>query len=143
MIQVQVKTSSTWQRPSWLLGAVQLSEQRNEWFVLVALGATERDRPRCFVIPRDHLAAAVWMGHNAWLHEPGVRPGRRNTPIERARTGADMLAGYEERWDLLGMKIIPVLLESKWRERAAEDAIGLPPEHPWRIALPKRWPGPK
>lgn len=142
MIQVQVKTSSTWNRPSWHLGAIALAKQPNEWFVLVVLGPTETERPRCFVVPRNHLAAAAWMGHNSWLYEPGIPKGQRNTSMDRARTGADMLAGYEERWDLLVAKRVPVLLETKWRDRMKEKQIGLPPGHPWGSKPPKSWTGP-
>ncbi|MBA2725516.1 MAG: hypothetical protein H0U53_05965 [Actinobacteria bacterium] len=142
MIQVQVKTSSTWNRPSWHLGEIELAKQPNEWFVLVVLGRTETERPRCFVVPRDHLAAAVWMGHNWWLHEPGIPKGQRNASMDRARLGADMFAGYEERWELLEGKSVPVLLETKWHKRMKEKPIGLPPRHPWLTQPPTSWPGP-
>lgn len=140
MIQVQVKTSTTWQRPSWLLGNVKRSDQPNEWYVLVALGESVRDRPRCFVAPRDHVSAAVWIAHHVWLHEPGIPAGRRNTTIERARAGVEVFAGYEERWDLLEREVVPVLLPPDSPEHVVRKKIGLPPDHPWREAPPEGWP---
>src|SRR4051794_40638319 len=61
MIEVQVKTSTTHKRPSWILGEVKLAESDHEWFLLVAVGASVLIRPRCFVVPRNHAAAGSWI----------------------------------------------------------------------------------
>lgn len=137
MIEVQVKTSTTFARPSWLLGEVRPAESNREWYVLVALGASVRDRPRCFVVPRDHVAAGVWIGHMAWLTDPGVPAGKRNTPLTRSRAGAEVWTGYEERWEALNEENAQdeVRLPEWMRDAAREDRIGLPANHPWTRSL--------
>ncbi len=142
MIQIQVKTSTTWKRPSWLFGEVKLPDQPGEWYVLVVVGEAITQRPRCFVVPRDHVAAGVWMSHQSWLNEPGVPPGKRNTPMKQARTGEEMFRGYEERWDLLDLPTAPILLDAKWQKEMATKDVGLPRGHPWLQSTP-RWPGPE
>ena len=44
--------------------------------MLVSLNAVGV-RPDFYVVPRDHLAAVVWIGYRAWLAAPG-RGGRRS-----------------------------------------------------------------
>lgn len=61
MIEVQVKSLNfTGPKSSWPLGtkAQGPSQSDREWFVLVLLGKTPAERPRSFVVPRDHVAAA-------------------------------------------------------------------------------------
>jgi hypothetical protein len=125
-----------------MLGEVPLSLQPNEWYVLVALGKTVQDRPRCFVLPRDHAAAAVWLAHRAWLHEPGIAPGKRNSTLQQSRTDVVEFAGYEERWDLLGLDTakVPVLLRKRRAADAKRRKVALPPGHPWNRKFPE-WVG--
>jgi hypothetical protein len=138
MVEVQVKTSATHAKPSWRLGEVPLARSEREWYVLVALGGSVRERPRCFVVPRDHVAAGAWINHNAWLTAPDVPAGKRNAPMSHARAGVEVWNDYEERWELLRERgdEVPVFLPSWMREASLLDRIGLPPEHPWRGAMP-------
>jgi len=140
MVEVQVKTSTTYAKPSWLLGEVSLDQSGREWYVLVAVGQTVRDRPRCFIVPRDHVAAGVWISHRAWLTDPDVPAGRRNTPMGRARTGVDAWFGYEEQWNLLRERgqEAPVLLPRWMRDASSLDRIGLPPKHRWQSQMPSQ-----
>jgi hypothetical protein len=143
MIEIQVKTSTTHARPSWPLGEVALAETAHEWYVLVALGASLRDRPRCFVVPRNHAAAGHWIGHYAWLTDPSVPPGTRNTTLQRGRADMQTWLGYEERWDLLGSVEVPIFLPAWMRNAMTLERVGLPPGHPWEACQPPEteWPG--
>src|SRR4051794_26877755 len=70
MIEVQVKAASPNPRPSWPLGRKGLvaAISKREWYVLVLLQQPD-ERPRSFVIPRDHVAAATWIRHMSWLND--------------------------------------------------------------------------
>jgi hypothetical protein len=89
-------------------------------------------------VPRDHVAATVWIEHQNWLTEPGIPAGKRNTPLSNARSSLKAFAGYENRWDLLlgSAYEAPVLLPPVLREYALDDRVGLPEGHPWNDALP-------
>jgi hypothetical protein len=99
--------------------------------------------PESYVVPRDHVAAATWIGHRAWLTDPEVAPGKRNAPLEQARIGAEVWSEYQDRWDQLGTdaRSAQVLLPGWMREAMDLDRVGLPPDHPWcnRERIPS-WP---
>jgi hypothetical protein len=107
----------------------------------VLLGKTPADRPRSFVVPRDHVAAAAWIRHMAWLIEPGIPPGRRNVGPDRSRVEAAVFERYEDHWDLLLAPAhkAPILLPARFRQLAQDLKVGLPPEHLWRVELPAPW----
>src|SRR3954447_20445532 len=85
LIEVQVKTISHNPKPSWPMGAKWLAagETDHEWYVFVLLARDMRARPRCFVVPRDHVVAGGWIAHEDWRTMPGVPAGKRNTPVVR------------------------------------------------------------
>jgi hypothetical protein len=144
MIEVQVKALQyAGPRSSWPLGlkAQQPSRSAREWFALVLLGRTPAERPRTFVVPRDHVAAGAWIQHMAWLTEPGVPAGQRNVGPDRSRVEISVFESYEERWDLLlgSAYEAPVLLPSRHWRLAQASNVGLPPDHPWRTRLPEAW----
>ncbi len=132
MIEVQVKTTTS---SSWPLGRKGTLPARSEreWYVLVKLGPPP-GLPDTYVVPRDHVAAATWIGHRAWLTNPDVEPGKRNAPVDRARIGEEVWADYRDRWDLLqtDTRLVQVLLPGWMRSAMDLNRIGLPPEHPWR-----------
>jgi hypothetical protein len=137
MIEVQVKTANArGEGSNWIIGAKaqQLSQSDREWFafVLVPVG-TEWSAPRTFLVPRDHVAAAAWIVHQDWLTDPTVTPGKRNTPLERARVNIEVWQRYEDRWDLLNQPThaVPILLPNWVRDLAQQPRVGLPPGHPW------------
>jgi hypothetical protein len=131
MIEVQVKTVRT---GSWILGRKGTLADRSgrEWYVFVKLGAAP-GLPESYVVPRDHVAAATWIGHQAWLTDPNVRKGERNAPIEAARISADVWANYRDAWNQLGKdaRLTPVRLPLWMREALELERVGLPPGHPW------------
>jgi hypothetical protein len=104
-IELQVKTATLGQGlTSWLLGtkAQSLARSNREWFLFVLLPKPPAP-PRGFVVPRNHVVAAAWVVHQNWFTDPSVPPGRRNTPLSRARVNETVWADYEDRWDLLDM----------------------------------------
>lgn len=141
-IEVQVKSiRGVKSSSSWPLGTKEQTPARHdrEWFVLVAIDPDPTRPMRCFVVPRDHVAAATWIAHMHWLTEPGVPSGQRNVGPERARTSLRVFERYEGRWDLLlaPASAAPVLLPASFRAYAQDEGrVGLPPEHPWKTALP-------
>jgi hypothetical protein len=141
MVEVQVKAAVPAGKPMWMLGTKGLmpAVADHEWYVFVALAGNVREAPRCFVVPRDHVAAATWVVHQNWLTDPEVKPGQRNTPVSQARVNVDIWHQYEDRWDLLphSTDAAPVLLPPWIRKRAQEDRVGLPEGHPWRKYLPE------
>ncbi|MEV4902847.1 hypothetical protein AB0K08_16090 [Citricoccus sp. NPDC055426] len=144
MIQVQVKTSmSDGSRTSWVLGTnAQLPAiADNEWFVLAAIPKDPTQPPRGFIAPRDHVAAAAWISHMAWLTEPSVPPGQRNAGVERSRVQGEVFAGYDGRWDQLTSPTTEtsILLPPAYHRLALEQRVGLPPNHPWRDDMPHPW----
>ena len=90
--------------------------------------------PRCFVVPRSHVAAAAWISHTDWLTEPGTAPGKRNAPVEQARLRLPIVERYENRWDLLFTDDAdaPVRLHTGNRSGRA----GRPARHTW-VKLPQ------
>lgn len=139
-VEIQVKTASE-QRGStnWLVGtkAQLIAESEHEWFVFVLLPDIPFV-PRAFVIPRNHVSAAAWIGYWDWRTDPTVPEGTRNTPLSMARVYQSTWQGYEDCWDLLGTPTteVPVLLPRSYRELAQGKRIGLPEGHPWAHELP-------
>lgn len=131
MIEVQVKTVRT---GSWMLGRKGTLHDRSgrEWYVFVKLGQPP-GLPESYVVPRDHVAAATWIGHQEWLTNPDVPTGKRNTQLDMARIGAEVWASYRDRWDQLGpdAREVPVRLPSWMRDAIDWERVGLPPDHPW------------
>lgn len=144
-IEVQVKAArgKKMEQISWVLGSKTQAPSAHEceYFVLVAIPENESLPLRDFVVPRSHIAAAAWIGHMAWLTEPGVPKGQRNAPVERARIRMPVFSCYEGRWDLLhqDQSEVPVLLPADYRELALNPRVGLPEGHEWRLSLPE-WP---
>lgn len=142
LIEVQVKTAmnTAWKYVNWPLGekSQQPSASEQEYFVLVGILHDLEVRPRFFVMPRSHVAAAAWITHQHWLTEPGVPAGKRNVPASRSRVHIPIFERYEDRWDLLDVdeRSCPVLLPPEYRDLAQESRVGLPDGHSWRTSLP-------
>lgn len=132
---IQVKTTSTVNNPKFMFGLKGCDPARSsyEWFVLVALPSDRSGAPRTYVVPRDHVAAAVWIRHMEWLTNPSVPPGKRNTTLAGNRTEAWVFAKYEQRWDLLSDRAesVPVMLPSRFRTWSTDPRVMLPTDHPW------------
>jgi hypothetical protein len=142
MIEIQVKGARgpRFERITWPLGlkSQKPALQEGEFFVLVAIPTAVVDRPRFFVVPRDHVAAAAYIGHQDWLHDPAVPPGTRRATLDQSRVSIPVFARYEDRWDLLDgdQSTAPVLLPTRFHDLATEERVGLPPGHPWHHSLP-------
>jgi hypothetical protein len=136
MIEVQVKTI---REGTWPLGrkGTEGALSDREWYAFVRLGPVP-DRPRTWVVPRDHVAAATWIAHMGWLTDPTAKPEARNAGVESARLGLNDFARYEDRWDLLNSSAFdaPVMLD-EWMLDAIDDpVVGLPEGHRWRDGTP-------
>jgi hypothetical protein len=91
-IEMQVK-SIRWMdvRGRWQLGvkSQQPALSPNEWYALVMLHPDKPTAaPRTFIVPRDHVAAAAWMGHMNWLTDPSAPRGKRNAGLDRLVSGS-------------------------------------------------------
>jgi hypothetical protein len=95
-------------------------------------------RPATWVVPRDHVAAAVWIGRMSWRRDPAAKPGTRNAGIESARLSGDVFEHYCDRWDLLDQPATeaPVLLPHWMRRQIDVEGVGLPRGHPWHDQIP-------
>jgi len=137
MIEVQVK--ATVSAATWMMHrkGTLASMSDHEWYVFVRLERLP-DQPRCWIVPRDHVAAATWIQHMSWLTAPDAAPGTRNTSIDGARVSVETFERYDGRWDRLldSNADVPVMLPMWMRERALESRVGLPEGHPWQAALP-------
>ncbi len=142
MIEMQVKTAqgSPSHSVNWPLGAKTQgpSQHEREYFVMVAVPHELEIPPRCFIVPRSHVAAAAWIEHMSWLTDPQAEVGKRNAPVERARVKQQTFQRYEDRWELLFIDEpdAPVLLPKDYRDLAQEERVGLPPQHAWHESLP-------
>jgi hypothetical protein len=141
-VEIQVKTATqAGARTSWQINdkAQQLARSAHEWFAFVLLPAPPKPA-RCFVVPRDHVGAATWAVHMNWMTHPDAPPGKRNTPLSRARVDDTVWGPYEDRWDLLGQPSaeVPVLLPEFVRKFMHSERVGLPPAHPWK-SHPPEW----
>jgi hypothetical protein len=104
------------------------AKREGQWFVLVALQGAE-ERPRFYVIPRDHVAAMVFAEHADWLATPG-RGGKAHNPNEQRNLTEADIAGYLDRWDLLDQNTGSVLFLGDPRFLALCEKHGLPGGHP-------------
>lgn len=142
LVEIQVKTARgpRMSAVSWPLGSKsqEPSMHDREYFVMVAVPHDLREKPRNFVVPRIHVAAAAWIEHMHWLTDPDAPAGKRNAPVERSRVLLATFGDYEDRWDLLEVDQgdAPVLLPPSYRDLALTPRVGLPPDHEWRRRLP-------
>lgn len=139
-IQVKAARGPKFSSISWPLGPKSQDpvSAEHEFFVFVAIPEDLSEAPRCFVVPRLHVAAAAWIEHLQWLTDPSAAPGKRNVGVERARSTMPTFAAYWNRWDLLetDQSQAPILLPAQFRDWAQAEGIGLPPGHPWAKNLP-------
>lgn len=149
-IEVQVKTSrmvvptkrsTREENGCWHLGDKDqlptLSD--HEWYALILIDREPiANAPRTYIVPRNHVAAAAWIGHKHWLHDDSVPFGRRNAPMDQATVWVETFDLYKDRWDLLDKSThdAPVLLPDHYQEWAAKPNVGVPPGHPWEEKMP-------
>ena len=93
--EIQVKTAhSRGESTNWLVGtkAQLIVESEHEWFVFVLLPDLP-SIPRAFVVPRNHVSAAAWIGYWDWFKAPAAPAGTRNTPLENGESIFVYVAG--------------------------------------------------
>lgn len=101
---------------------------RDEWFVLINLFGPEQ-RPVFYVMPRDVVAAYLYISHRVWLK--GTKPNgsaRNDNPVRNVHRNE--VAPYRERWDLMTASAADV---PYWLPDAIfdwEPEVGLPVGHP-------------
>lgn len=107
----------------------------NEWYVFIEFDSPEV-RPVFYVVPRNVVAAFVWIGHRAWLGGTGRGSRKRNDNPMR-NLSASELEPYREAWDSLlspaddapyVMPRVVVGLPCRWRVRPTGRPPGRPPE---------------
>jgi len=101
---------------------------RDEWFVLVNLLGFDV-RPRFFVMPRNVVAAYVYIGHRVWLKGSAAN-GAPHKDSTMRKVERDIATPYLERWDLMEK---PAEEVPYWLPDAVfewEPQIGLPEGHP-------------
>jgi hypothetical protein len=131
LVGVQCKTSSS-DSPAWFRLSITCEEpsppSQNEWFVFTRLQGLGQ-RPIFYVMPRDVVAAYLFLSHRIWLTSskpdgmPRVGDTQRNVEFSIA-------APYLERWDLMEKPAAnaPAWLPKKmfpWIKH-----LGLPTGHP-------------
>lgn len=129
VIAVQCKASTGNQDFILSVGCESASPpDRDEWFVLVNLFGVERS-PTFYVMPRDVVAAYLYISHRVWLKGTKADGGARNdNPVRNVhRAEAEP---YRERWGLMQESAanVPYWLPDPifdW-----EPHIGLPAGHP-------------
>lgn len=140
LVSIQVKTasSSSARFRAGSRSCLPSPPSAEEWFVLVRLAQKPWEAPCAYVVPRNHVAAGVWIEHQEWITNPSIEPGKRNTPLDRFSTSPSVFARYEQRWDLLALRTseVPIMLPPRFRALVLGDRVSLRPDHPWSEALP-------
>jgi hypothetical protein len=100
----------------------------NEWFVLIYATSPDK-RPDFYVMPRNVVAAYIYIGYRVWRKQTEVDGIQRKATTSRV-VEISAAAPYHERWDLLESpeEDVPCWLTD--RIFAWEPHIGLPPGHP-------------
>lgn len=130
---VAVQTKTTSRGGSWILGIGEESPTLldNEWIILVSLGWMG-GAPQYWVMPKNHVAAYLWVGHRRWLK--GVKvdgTARKDTRMRNVLATA--ITGYQSQWDWLDASStnVPYSLLPDWVHEGLQDPdIGLPQDHP-------------
>jgi hypothetical protein len=128
MAAIQVKTRRSGDLQIGIGGERPALPGANEWYVFVALRPAG-ERADFYVVPRDHVAALVYVGFWLWIADTPL--GKSRNPAGTARTcSPEEFWGYREGWHLLEKPAseAPWLLDDwLWDE---EPRVGLPDGHP-------------
>lgn len=128
LIAIQTKTSTD--SDSFMLNIKDETptEKDDSWYVLVRLRGLDQ-RPDFYVMPRNHVAAACFVGHRNWLSKPG-RGGkeRRDNPMRGIHQSE--IQPYREQWEWLWQPTSSVEYQlPDWFARHVV-TFGLPAGHP-------------
>lgn len=128
LVAIQCKTTAG--SAHWVLAAKdeKRSERNDAWYVLVSLKGT-MERPDFYVLPRNHIAAFLYVGHRNWLRSPG-RSGKPHQDNPMRNIDPSYVEAYKEDWDaLLEATSARNYAPPAWFFQHLPD-IGLPPGHP-------------
>jgi hypothetical protein len=109
VIAVQVKSTAT--GTTFTLGEKNEapSPTTNEWYALVGFDASS-SAPRYFFLPRNHVAALIYVDHRVWLKKP-ARDGSPHNDNPRRTIYAKNLPGGLDDFDRLHTPTDAVPLE--------------------------------
>jgi hypothetical protein len=135
-ITIQVKAAGA--TASWPVGTKGFlcAKSEHEWYVFVHLG-DGYSAPRYWLVPRNDVAAAAWVGYHAWRYSPDAKRKRSAGP-GATRLHPDDIDGYLDRWDLLELEtssapwLLPEWIEGQASEhvwQSSSDAPAWPPGH--------------
>jgi hypothetical protein len=99
VVAIQVKM---WARGSgFTLGPAneRPSSATNEWYALVRL-SEEHERLAFYLVPRNTVAAYLYVDHRIWLATPG-RKGQPHKDSKRRTVRPEDIEPYRESWDRL------------------------------------------
>jgi hypothetical protein len=139
VVALQVKCSSGRGSFSLSVKDEQPTARDNEFFVLTHLEA-EDERPRFFVIPRNLVAALIYVDHRRWLSIP-AKNGQPHNDNPRRQVRIDDVWIYEDAWALLEQPTDGFFKAPPWFVECGRD-FGLPDGHPGLVIPDEKLPGP-
>lgn len=130
VIALQVKTAGAGNQFRLGRKLEEPTREENEWVVLVSLQA-ENERPAFYIIPRNVVAAFIWVDHRRWLAQP-ARSGRPHKDTDQRSIRPPQVSEYRDRWEWLHepASSIPYHLPDWFYDASRDDHFGLPPGHP-------------
>jgi len=129
LVAIQTKTTE-YASQGWILGVKDETPtaRTDSWYVLVGMNG-ETARPDFYVVPRNHVSAHLYVGHQYWLQTPG-KGGKVHQDSGMRNIYPPEVQPYKEDWAAL-------LQPTTARQYALPDhflkhvgAIGLPVGHP-------------
>lgn len=102
----------------------------NEWIALVALREAT-SRAEYYIVPRNVVAAFIYVDHRVWLATPG-KAGQRHRDNPQRNIDTSDVAAYRDRWDLLlaPTSEAPCVLPDRFYSGAQQHSIALPHKYP-------------
>jgi hypothetical protein len=99
VVAIQVKTMAKGSRFTLSAKNEEPTSATNEWFALVHL-ASANTFPGVYLVPRNLIAAYIYLDHRSWLSAP-ARNGQPRKDSSRRAARPEELRDYKDRWDLL------------------------------------------
>jgi hypothetical protein len=129
---IAIQTKTTLSGDAFMLSQKDeaATTETNQFFVLVRMDDLV-GRPRFWIMPRNHVAAYLWVSHRRWLGTP-ARGGRQRQDSSMRTIVQNDLGTYFEAWESLEHPTTEVeyVLPDWVREWAARPEVGLPAGHP-------------
>ncbi|MDE3130858.1 MAG: hypothetical protein KGL16_06855 [Acidobacteriota bacterium] len=129
LVAIQTKTTEIASQ-GWILGSKdEAPTDRDDcWYVLVGMNG-EANRPDFYVVPRNHVSAHLYVGHQKWLRTPG-KDGKVHQDSGMRNIYPPEVHAYKEDWAALlePTTARPYALPDSFVTYAAE--VGLPDGHP-------------